>query len=1113
MVSEIVPTSDISIDFYQERLVFKDKFSTQDLIKIVEKASTIPERLSAGFVANESEADEHLINSRSQKWCQVVAKGNQQKFEKRLDWDGLDISTVRRALGSVSLADQRYLPSWVETLREAMQAADWDSNQNDLEQRQYLNPQKPLPFEEVLLPFVDVASKRLVERAGSSYQLLSKAAHTQLERSLLKQLTGLCVSPLDLEFSIFRSFNDSPLIRAIAQLQDNFSRQQYTKFVKNLLNDGLLSFFQEYSVLARLVATAMDFWVDAVAEFLLRLASDWGKIQLTFQGEELGQVVAVDSALSDPHNCGRSVIIVKFASDLKLVYKPKNLGLEQAYFELLAWVNQQGVSLLFKLLKVINCSSHGWMEFVDAIPCQDQQAVKRYYQRAGMMLCIVYALRGTDCHCENLIACGEQPVLVDLETLLHHRTWANKDDAEAQALANERLQDSVAGTALLPGWQLIPYGQTEGLRLDLSGLGGFGEQEMPYRALKWKHINTDGMAIAHEYTKMLPQQNRPFGEGVDASLNNHHKELIDGFHQMYQFLMEHQEALLAADSPIAAFAHQKVRLVLRNTSVYFSVLQKSLNHKCLRDGVEHSIELDILSRAFLTSKDKHPFWALLAAEKQALEQLDIPFFTAYSDSDAIAINPEQTIDKFLNRPSYDDVISRLQQLNDGDLAQQISIIQGSLYSCLSNEHLHSLPLQSTELCEYTVTPLSQAAMLQQAIAIAQEVQQRAIRGNNGTVAWIGMGYISETQKFQLQPLGYSLYDGCSGISLFLAALASVTGRAEFGDLALASLQSLRKTLYGSDGDSQQKLTEQMGIGGVKGLASIVYTFVRIGEFLGEAELIQDAQKIASWMTLNETAVHQSFGIMNGGAGTILSLLALYKATQERATLMQATAWGKHLLDNCITTDGNYKTCTNSDQKLVTGFFDGAAGIAYALLQLYIATKNLVFLSAAEEAIAYEQKVFSVKGNCPDFKSTCMDNGTLSSMTGWCNGASGIAIACLEHLAVLAQDEILQETEIALQITAQLDLQALDNLYCGNFGHIELLLIAARQLSRPELLEIAQKQAASVVTRANQSGCFQLLPNLPDEVYNPGFFLGKAGIGYELLRLVHPHLLPSVLLWQ
>jgi len=1089
------------------------KFFRQDLIKIVERASTISERIGAEFTPDESQTNDALISARLEKWSQVIARGNKQKFKKRLVWDDLDIDTIRDALGAIRLADEQLLPSWAETLSEAMQIAPCleISEKGASKRHWYLNSEQPFPFEEVLVPFVEVARKRLIAQAGSHYQLLSETAHSQLESRLLEQLTGLAAFPLELEFSIFRSFDYSPLAHLLGQLQDSHSKGQYIQFIKGLLSGGLLSFFQEYSVLARLIATAIDFWVEATEEFLRRLASDWVTIQETFQGDvELGQVVAIQSALSDPHYRGRSVIIVKFASGLKLVYKPKDLGLEQAYFELLAWFNEQGVSLPFKLLKVINCSTHGWMEFAEASPCQDQQEIKRYYQWAGMLLCIVYVLRGTDCHCENLIACGEQPVLVDLETLLHHRIGASGNDADAQSIANERLQNSVASTALLPGRQVM-----QDLGLDLSGLGDFGEQEMHHRVLKWNHVNTDSMAIAYEYTKLLPKQNRPFGEGIKGSLNNYGEELVDGFRQMYHFLVKRKEALLAPGSPLTAFAHQKVRLVFRNTSVYFSILQKSLDPKYLREGVDRSIELDILSRAFLLSETKHPFWGILKAEQQALEQLDIPYFTAYSDSDGLAINPNQTIEKFLTQPSYDDVISRLQQLSDADLAQQISIIRGSLYSGIANEAHNSLLLESAEVRFDAIAPLTREAMVQQAVAIAQELQQQAIHAPDGSVTWIGMGYVPEAQRLQLQPLGYSLFDGCCGIALFLAALTTVTERGEFGDLALGALQSLRKTLQDLEPELQRKMVKQMGIGGATGLGSIVYSLVQIAQFLDEAALINDAQQLASLMVLEETtAVNQEPGVMTGTAGAILGLLTLHKATTDPVILAQATAWGKHLLNTRVATDVGLRAWATPEGKLLTGFANGAAGIAYALLQLYAATQDFAFLSAAEEAVAYEYSVFGpVASNEPNSSPVAMGNCKPSYISDSCRGATGIALARLGGLSILDTDEIRRELEIALQTMQQSGLQAIDNLCCGNFSNIEVLLVAAQQLSRPELLEIAHKQATWVVNRAEQTNSFQLLANLPTELYSPGFFQGTAGIGYELLRLAYPNILPSVLLWQ
>jgi lantibiotic modifying enzyme len=107
-------------------------------------------------------------------------------------------------------------------------------------------------------------------------------------------------------------------------------------------------------------------------------------------------------------------------------------------------------------------------------------------------------------------------------------------------------------------------------------------------------------------------------------------------------------------------------------------------------------------------------------------------------------------------------------------------------------------------------------------------------------------------------------------------------------------------------------------------------------------------------------------------------------------------------------------------------------------------------------------------------------------------------------------EIRQDIKAAVNTTRQVNLQGIDHLCCGNLGRVEFLFTAARKLSQPQLLETAMTQAAQVVARAKQRGNFCYAPTL---AYNPGFFQGASGIGYELLRLAYPDQLPSVLLWE
>jgi type 2 lantibiotic biosynthesis protein LanM len=1088
------------------------KASQQDLLKIVEQASTLTERLGDCFIPDKAKINEKLIISRLETWCQVAAQGNPEKFAKRLAWDGLDASTVVSVLGAVRLADGKQLPTWAHTLREVLQA---NLETGDAGVYRCLNPEDPIPFEEIFLPFVQVARQKLFAQASASLQLLSEAAHISLERQLLLRLASLCVQCLESEFSLFRALKQSSLIRLMEQLQDSCSNEQYRNFVKGLATGGLNSFFQQYSVLARLMATAMDFWVEEKAEFLQRLASDLPTIQQTFQ-EDTGQVVAIQFNLSDPHNRARSVMALTFASGLKLIYKPRGLGLEAAYFQLLTWCNQQEILLPFKLLKVINCTTHGWMEYVEHLPCADEAAAQRYYQRAGMLLCLLYVLEANDCHQENLIASGEQPILVDLETLLHPHAREidpNREEVGAQYLATQQVWDSVLQTGLLPRWE---FGADGGKAHDISGLGGVGEQEIPVQSLKWQNINTDSMVVEYESGTISIQANAPFLNSIALSPNDYVNELVDGFRQMYQFLTERREALLATDSPLATFARQRVRFLFRSSEVYAHVLAKTLQPKFLRHSIDRSIELDVVSRALLAADTKPPVWSLLRVELQALEQMDVPYFAADSNSDALTVNPNLTIERCFKEPSYDRVISRLRQLNDADLAQQIAIIQGSLYSRVGSGMSNAAPteLTGTGLELDTTARFTQAQLVQEAVKIAKQLQQRAIYATDGSVTWIGMGYLPKARRLQLQPLDYGLYDGVCGVALFLAALAKVTSDAGFRDLALSALQRLRKTLQDTDPSSQPKITKQIGIGGAAGVGSIVYTLVQVSQFLDEPELLNTASLAASLITQESIVGARQFDTMAGAAGAILGLLTLYQAKVNPAVLELALACGYHLLDNRMKSDFGFRAWATSEGKLATGFSHGSAGIAYALLRLYKTTQEPIFLEAAEEAIAYERSVFSsTAGNWPDVGSFALGGDNPSFMTSWCNGAPGIGLARLGGLTILDTAEIRQEIAVALNTTQQFGLQNLDHLCCGNFGRMEVLLVAAQKLSHPGFWETVQKQAARVVIRAKQVGAFYLFPELPSDVYNPGFFQGTAGIGYELLRLAYSDSLPSVLLWE
>ena len=198
---------------------------------------------------------------------------------------------------------------------------------------------------------------------------------------------------------------------------------RFESFVQRLRQPGgLLPLLEEYPVLARQLIPTIDQWVAASLEFLGRLCVDWDQIRATLAPEEdPGLLVEVRSNVGDRHRGGRSVLLLTFRSGWQLVYKPRSLAIDQHFQELLHWLNTRGAEPPFQTLKVLDRGAYGWSAFVAEQECGSAAAVRRFYERQGAYLALLYALEATDLHFENLIAAGEHPMLVDLETLFHPR--------------------------------------------------------------------------------------------------------------------------------------------------------------------------------------------------------------------------------------------------------------------------------------------------------------------------------------------------------------------------------------------------------------------------------------------------------------------------------------------------------------------------------------------------------------------------------------------------------------------------------------------------------------------------------------------------------------------
>jgi type 2 lantibiotic biosynthesis protein LanM len=1068
--------------------------SDVDLHTIVAQASTLAERLGPAWRPELAVAHDAVIDARLAEWCRVVARGDQARFRRRLALDGLSIDTARTALGPGRMDEAAALPGWAKTLRACLEfSAPCDSR--------CLDPHERLPFEEIALPFVGLAVQRVRAQVGSNYGLLGGRAQSALERQLLRRLTSLSDRSLYLEFSIFRASRQGPFERFIGRSSDVPSTRYYRSFVEQMLEGGLLLFFREYSVLARLMAMAVDQWVTNTVELLQRLEADWEEIGRLLSGDgvpvDLGQVVAVHTDLSDPHRQGRSVSALTFASGHRMIYKPRNIDLEQIYADLLEWCNTRGLPLDLKTLRMLGRPDYGWVEAVAHAPCEDLAAVRRYYQRAGMQLCLMYALEASDCHKDNLIACDEQPVLVDLEMLLTPRlsdpTYPNQMDHPV-----DQILGTVMHTLLLPIWY-----PDQADSILINGFGGTTVSEMRAIRTEWQATNTDAMFLQQQQAESTyAGDNMPRLHHTIAPPQAYQAEIVDGFQDMYRFLVGQRDVMLAEDGPLRKLAHQPIRMVIRHTEIYTRLLAYAQQPAYLRQGVERSIQLEVLNAGLLGADNQSGMWPLAQQEQRDLERLDVPHFMLRSSSDCLVPDQGRAVPHRFLAAGFTLLETRLRLFDECDLSRQTALIHAALG--LSGPTAIDAP--SPAVSGDPLDAVGQTALTDRAIAIAEELWQRAIPHRDGGIDWIDLAYSDKKGYYLPQSLNDDLYSGKSGVALFFAQLAYQTGDDRWRALAWASLPRLCYLQpHTALGDGS---VTAITIGAGHGLGGMLYAFVRCSQLLDAPELAWRADELAAFLTPAQIAHDRCFDVLNGSAGAILGLLTVYAYTADAAVLERALVCGEHLLAAQIASPTGGRAWATMDGKLLTGFSHGAAGIAYALLRLYDVSRDRRFLAAAEEAMVYERSVFSAaERNWPDLRG----QRTVFIST-WCQGAAGIGLARLGGLAILDTAETRAEIAVALQRTCHAEERGEDHLCCGAFGRIETLLVAGHVLGRPDLLEAARRRVAALLDQARRYG-WRLNTDMPFRTTNAGLFTGMAGIGYTLLRLAGTGTVPSVLLWE
>lgn len=406
--------------------------------------------------------------------------------------------------------------------------------------------------------------------------------------------------------------------------------------------------------------------------------------------------------------------------------------------------------------------------------------------------------------------------------------------------------------------------------------------------------------------------------------------------------------------------------------------------------------------------------------------------------------------------------------------------------------------------------------LEAANVIGNQISADAIWDKN-RCNWIGASLEFLNQEWILieRALPADFYSGTSGISFFLAKLYQNTGE-----------KTQRMTAVGAARQALSRLEDisaANNLGFFAGKVGIAYMLLQLGLILQIEEFCDHSLKILQ-TTTNQPLDSVSGDVIAGAAGAIPVLLAAYKNLSAQDELLAAAI---NLGDQIIAqaekfpAGWSWRTTNETNSPNLTGLAHGAAGYAWALLELYRATGFEKFRFAARKGLDYERlwynplaKNWADLRTPPTFNST---SGDFVCSTAWCHGAPGIGLVRLRAFEILNEFSCLEEAEIAV-LTTENTLRKPEQLAQTNYslchgigGNAELLLMSLNtnlegRENRKSLLEKIGDYGIDNFLSKN----FSWLTGVNGGT-TPGLMLGTAGIGYFYLRLWNPQAVGSILL--
>lgn len=449
-----------------------------------------------------------------------------------------------------------------------------------------------IPFVDIILPYTDIFLHEL-KKMELPYELVMKC-----HKSLLHELSTVAEVTMQEELDFFKSDNES----------------NYEDFVVSTK----LVLIKKYPVLDSILKRISINHLSHIQNIYSNFNDDLNAIAIFFSLslEKNVFIKDIDSSLGDGHS-GESTTLITLSEGTKLIYKPRNISTSESYNLFINWVNKKlGTDL--KILKCLSRETYGWLEFANHDFINSYDELEEYYYKAGILLAITLLLGSKDCHYENLIACGKNPVIIDHETII-------QPVLSNQSLSTWDKQHKVPFFSVLESMLIV--NEDTGVPLQYAGFGNKGNVDLMDLEKKVVNPNTINSKRDTRFVfRKLAKENVPVYKQEYTFANDYINQLIKGFSITYDMFMDSKVELMSNISPLRFFDNLKIRYVWRPTFVYFRILKYMRSASYMSCFELHESKLyELMSKAYKDDNLEY-YKFILASEMKQMLMGDIPMF-------------------------------------------------------------------------------------------------------------------------------------------------------------------------------------------------------------------------------------------------------------------------------------------------------------------------------------------------------------------------------------------------------------------------------------------------------------------------------------------------------